>query len=522
MSQELKQELKQLQKDCNWLSIYEKFNPIVSIKDNSDIWNNDEILSIISYSSAKLSETSINLKWAFNTDDERNKFLSQQKKYRNDTIFLRERCIEIKPNNPAYYSNIAYSYYQFFRELTTPGGRRDGRPKEDANLAIEYIDKALNLDSGRIVDLYRKGQLLTEMLPKVLIYNKTTLNDRDKAKAANLEASKIIDEGIICFEKAISIYESYTLDNNSRTRYYKEYVKSLYDLSRAYTDLVDKDWDETIFVLKLNDKIGDNDSVTYIPKHLEFVNKAIDNIKKCIVFDNIPAKYQKNDRLLDIAKHTGQLEGVYKLYSLGKILFLKYWVLSGYGQKTNHEADENREMAIQYLFSALEFDWSHEKEKQDKSFIAERLARVYITKNDFDSAVTTLEQFTQNKKKLDYYVLYTLSIAYINKGQHSKAKQILDEALQNRGNKELWLGHFLIACSNLISGDIDSANNELDKATSIAEENGKHNIDSLLIAKSFVQYKKSDKTNAIKFLEEADKINPYRVSVKNYLNRWKK
>ena len=79
MSQELKQELKQLQKDCNWLSIYEKFNPIVSIKDNSEIWNNDEILSIISYSSAKLSETSINLKWTFNTDDERNKFLSQQK-----------------------------------------------------------------------------------------------------------------------------------------------------------------------------------------------------------------------------------------------------------------------------------------------------------------------------------------------------------------------------------------------------------------------------------------------------------
>jgi hypothetical protein len=272
----------------------------------------------------------------------------------------------------------------------------------------------------------------------------------------------------------------------------------------------------------LNDKISDNDSVTYIPKHIEFVNKAIEYMKKCILFDNIPAKSQKNERLLDIAKHTGQLEGVYKLYSLGKILFLKYWVLSGYGQKSNHEADENRELSIQYLSAALEFDWSHEKEKQDKSFIAERLARVYITKSDYDSAVVILEQFTQKKKKLDYYVLYTLSIAYINKGEHIKAKQIIDDALQNRGNKELWLGHFLIACSNLITGDISSANNELDKASTIAEENGKHNIDSLLIARSFVHYKKADKTNAIKFLEEADKINPYRVSVKNYLDRWKK
>jgi Flp pilus assembly protein TadD len=517
----LKDELKQLQNDCNWIGIYDKMKPINALTSNQGVWNNDEVLNMISYATAKLSETSINLKWTFKTDEERRKFQSQQKKYRDETEFLRKRCIELKPNNPSYYSNLAYSHYQYVRELTAPGGRRDGKAKDEADKALYYLNKALELSPSRITDLYRKGQLLTEMLPRLLIFNKAILGDKEKTKEANLEASKLIDEGIQSFEKAISIYENFPNKHGNKKRYYKEYVKALYDLARAYGDMIDKDWDEALFVLKLNENIADDDKVTYIPKHLECVNAAIKNLKKCILNDNIPAMTYKKERLVEVAQHTGQLEGVFKLYSLGKMMFLKYWILSGYGQRTNDEADKYRETATEYLRTALEFSWSKEKEKQDKSFIAERLARVYITKKDYKAAITLLEKFTNTKKRPDYYVLYTLSIAYINNGDHSKARKILDEALQNRGNKEMWLGHFLMACSNLISGDYETATEELDKATSIAEENGKKNIDSLLIARSFVHYKESDKKNAVKFLEEADKLNPYRVSVKNYLNRWR-
>lgn len=514
-------ELKDLQKNSDWLGIYEKVKPISALKTNSVVWDNDEILSVISFATAKLSEVTINLNWTFKNEDDKKQFLIQQKSYRKDTNILRQRCIELKPNFASYYSNIAYSHYQYVRELTVPGGRRDGNPKEEAEHALKFLDKALELEPSRINDLYRKGQLLAEMLPKVLIYNKATLSDKDKAKLASAEAKLIIDKGIESFEKAVSIYESYPIDNKNRKRYYKEYVKSLYDLSRAYTDMVDKDWDETVYALKLNENISVNDKITYIPKHLEFINKAISNIKKCIIADNIPAMSHNQKRLLEVAKHKGQFEGVYKLYSLGKIFFIKYWILSGYGQRTNEEADNCRELSIEYLNAALVFDWSNEKEKQDKAFIAERIARVLISKKDYEGSINILETFFNRKKRPDYYVFYTMSLAYIKKGDYSRAQNLLNEAISNKGNKEVWLGHFLLACSKLSDGKYDEASKDIEKATQIAEQSGKYNLDSLLIAKSFIHYKEKDKYNAVKYLEEANKINPYRASITTYIDRWK-
>lgn len=518
----IKDDIKRLQSNNDWIGIYNKVKPIEELKKDESKWNDDDLLNMISYATAKLSETSINLKWSFQDENEKRKFLDQQKQYRQYTNTLRQRCIDLKPNNASYYSNLAYSHYQYFRELTMPGGRRDGKPREEADKALLNFDKALEINGSRINDLQRKGLMLTEMLPKVLIYNRTSMEDKEKAKEANLEAKEKIEEGIKTFEKAVATYETYSPENQNRQRYYKNYVKTLYELSRAYADLIGKDWDETVFALKLNENISPTDIVKYIPKDLEIVEKSIINLRKCIINDNIPAVTNKKERLIDVAKHNGQFDGVYKLYNLGKILFLKYWILSGYGQRTNENADSCREMAIEYLKEALEFKWSQEKEKQDKSFIAERLARVYITKKEFDNSIQVLEKFFNQRKKPDYYVFYTLSIAYINKGEHDKAKRILNEAIENRGNKELWLGHFLMACSDLIIGNYDMADQGLEKAQEIAERNGKYNIDSLLIARSFISYKEHDKGNAIKFLEEADKLNPYRTSVKNYLERWKK
>ena len=54
------------------------------------------------------------------------KFIAEKRKLRKLTIKLRNRCIELEPENASFYSNIAYSFYQSVTELNTPGGRRDG------------------------------------------------------------------------------------------------------------------------------------------------------------------------------------------------------------------------------------------------------------------------------------------------------------------------------------------------------------------------------------------------------------
>ncbi len=108
-------------KNSDWLSIYNLFKPIEDISKNSDVWNDADLLSSISFATAKLSEVYINLKHTFNNDHEKSKFLAQQKKYRQVTESLRKRCIELNPENSTYYSNLGYTNYQYSRELTQIG-----------------------------------------------------------------------------------------------------------------------------------------------------------------------------------------------------------------------------------------------------------------------------------------------------------------------------------------------------------------------------------------------------------------
>lgn len=504
-------------KQSDWLSIYNLFDPFVDISKNQIIWNDADLLSNISFATAKLSEVYINLKHTFNKDDDKFKFLAQQKKYRQFTELLRKRCIELNPTNPTYYSNLGYTHYQYSRELTQIGGRRDGKPLDEIDNAIKYLDKALEINPFRLNDLYRKGMMLTELYPKLSLFSRTR-PEAEKYK----EVNEKIQEGIDAFELVIKYYQAIpSEDVYNKKKYRKEYIKSCYDVARAYSDLVSNNWDEVIYLLSLDHNINENDEVKYIPKDLENIEKAIKHLESCGINDNNDFINNpiENFNLLEVAAYNGSVEGVYKLYCIAKYYFTKFWILSGYGQRPNDKSNEFRDKAELFYKKALEFNWSKEKERADKSFIAERLCRLYISKKQFEEAAKIIRPFIKNRT--DYYVRYSYASALMLNGKYDDAKFQIKLAQENiQSNKEMWLGHFINACSDLRSNDLDSSKSNLQKAVNQAKTDGKFNIDSLLIAQGFISIKENNKTDASKFLEQALDLNPYRVSIQKRVPNW--
>ncbi len=504
-------------KNSDWLSIYNLFKPIEDISKKDDVWNDADLLSSISFATAKLSEVYINLKHTFNNDQDKFKFLAQQKKYRQITESLRKRCIELNPENSSYYSNLGYTHYQYSRELTQIGGRRDGKPLEEIESAIKYLDKALELNPTRLNDLYRKGMMLTELYPKLSLFSRNR-PEADKYKEVNIK----IQEGIDAFELVIKHYDEMpSEDVYNRKRYRKEYIKSCYDVARAYSDLVSNNWDEVVYLLSLDHNINENDKVQYIPKDLENIEMAIKNISNCSINDNYEFLNNpvENFNLEDLASYNGNVEGVFKLYCLGKYNFTKFWILSGYGQRPNEKANEFRDLAERFYKKALDFTWSKEKERSDKSFIAERLCRLYISRKEYGQAIKIISPFI--RKRTDYYIRYSYATALMLNGHFNDAKYQIKLAQENiQSNREMWLGHFISACSDLRNNNLESSKANLKKALDQAKNDGKTNIDSLLIAQGFISLKENDRPKAFKFLEEALDINPYRVSIQKRVPNW--
>jgi len=131
-----------LEEQNNWQDIYNLLRQFLPI-ENHFIWNDAELLNKFSFATAKLSECTENLKKKFQDKSERKKFIKEKRYFRELTIKLRKRIIELEPNNAAYYSNLAYTYYQSVNELTKPNSRKDGNIIEDTENAIKYIDLAL-------------------------------------------------------------------------------------------------------------------------------------------------------------------------------------------------------------------------------------------------------------------------------------------------------------------------------------------------------------------------------------------
>ena len=436
----LMRRVKELKKRNDWFEIAKLFEPLETIQEKKQIWDNRILLDNASFATAKLSEVYQKLKAVCKTDDDVKKYLNEKRRYREATIKIRKRCIELDDKNPGYYSNLGYTFYQGCNELTLPGGRRDGKLQETANNAVEYLNKALEIDPHRIPDSYRKGQVLASILPL------TKLHKQGKAPEEGdvMNYRQLLKEGIKSFQNAVKSYELIPLvDEKQLIRYRKEYIRSLYDISRAYSDLVLRKWKHEDFLDDGTGKSDDDDAYAkFYVYDMENANKAIEYIEKCILADNEAVKNYSTPPEGHIAgEHNGILEGVYKLYQAGKSYFQKALVLNTQGE--SDEAKEAMMMGEKYLRKAISFDWTKEKLRMSKGFIFERLARLYLTGGKTEQAKKTLERTVSGRA--DYYIRYTYALAaYLLKEYDAARKQLLEAIKEPKFNKELPLGYLML------------------------------------------------------------------------------
>ncbi|MEG4282354.1 hypothetical protein QUB68_04440 [Microcoleus sp. A006_D1] len=484
----MKDEINAFKNRNDWEGVHNKFSPIENLSQHP-IWTDATILSEIGFACGKLAQVSV--EDIPRKEPEKTAFLNSKNKFRRESEMLRQRCVELMPNNPTYLANLAYLHYQNAMELKTPRNRRDGNLRKEAESAITYYDMAISIAPNRIKDHYRKGYLLAEVLPN------TYWKDR------NLEVAKQKRlEGIESFKKALQFWES--LDptspeqNRERSRCRNEYIKSLYSIGSAYYEMIVNKWDTAVFALKLSHNVCREDDVTYFPKDLENANYAWHYFYKCWELDR-PEGESATTAI------NGVCEGVDKLYSLGKTAFVQYWILSGYGQLDKPEAIRYRELAEQYLVESLTFPRSPKKQRQKKDYIAERLARLYISKAEYTKAIEVIEKY--RARRLDSYLIHTLSLALILLKRVDEAQIQLQEAVNDRGNVDIKTSILLIGCCFLVAGNFEQAYQVFQKQRQETEK------DIFLIGEGFAAAKLNRTEDAIEYLRQANAKNPWRISV---------
>ncbi len=459
----LLQQIKSLSRKNNWLEICKLFEPLESLSEKPVFWNNHNLLNALSFATAKLSEVYINLKREFKSDSDIKKYLKIKKRYRKITINIRKRCIELNPDNPGYYSNLAYSYYQFCLELATRGGRRDGSIREDAKKSLEFINKALELEPNRITDLYRKGVLLTNILPPVLLFGKNNYSDKNTI----IEVKNLISDGIKAFQKVEEVYEIIpVIDEKRLIRYKKEYIKSLYNIAAAYYQLISHKWDYKQLIEQQIDRLNNDFE---IENNIKFINSSIEYINKCCAKDlNNTFEINKNPAIYAGADYDGFVEGVFKLYSMGKY-YLKKYLLNSKNLNSPSEIQDSIYYAEKCFKRALSYPFPFEKRKLSKAFIAEKLARIYIIKKNYNLAIQTLSNFC--KHKTDYYVRYTLALAYFLNKDYTKAKEQVEQSISFPDtNKDILTAYYFLYHIESKLGNHSRSNEYLEKFRKITEE----------------------------------------------------
>ena len=403
--------ISQLEQQNNWQEIYNlllQFQPI----ENHSIWKDAELLNKFSFATAKLSECTENIKKKFPDKSERKKFINEKKFFRELTIKLRKRSIEIDPTNATYYSNLAYTYYQSVNELTTPSSRRDGNILEDASNAIKYLDLALKYNPNRLTDLYRKAIILSDIFGTHSFYNNFS-EEQIQEKFNTLTNS--ISQSILIFQKIENIYESIT-NEEQKNKSKKIYIKTLYNLAQKFLTLAKTNINLYSLIFINKEKILDQQKETETITLLHLAKKYID---KCIKEDYNKKKIET--AIEELVNCNNFTIAVYKSYLKG-IINLHLFAIT---KKSEYETD-----AKKYLYLANEINFPKEMQNQNKIFILEKLALLSLIKNNYEQPIKLLEPIYKRKYNFPAYAAYTLAISYQQKNETEKAKEIIDKYLE--------------------------------------------------------------------------------------------
>lgn len=507
----IKEKIKNLKQKYDWEGIYKLVEPFENLPNQPELWNDAEVLSELGFACSKLSELS-KIELDMLRDEQKKKQILEQKAYfRRHCQKLFNRCIELHPNNPSYSSSLAYFHYKNTQELTQRSGRRDGNVLEEAKLAIQLFDKALAINPSRINDLYRKGFLLTQTIPNQMLFGKQKESTNEDRRAL-AEQSRL--KGIECFESVIKIWEDLR-NEETKKRYRKEYIKSIYYTGQTYYDLMYNVWDEAVYLYRLKSNQPPSDG--HNPQDLERANKAWDYFYKCWQVDRSSNKVLSEQNLKDTPL-AGIEEGVHRLYWLGKAAFAQYWVISRYGLYDDPKAVPFRERAIKFLQAALDLPYSHDAQNQRKDYIVELMARVLISQDQPQQAVKLIENKFKNVR--DVYIQHTYALALILTGNYSKAHQLLEEAANNKYNPDTYTTALLMGCNYLYQGNLAQAKTAFTRGQKIAEQQGKVRIEHLLIGLALVAHQSTDTNRADELFYQASLLNPS-LPIKGIPERWK-
>lgn len=408
----LEDKLSLLEQNNDWISItkiLDKFQPL----EKSQIWNNSNLLNRFSFATAKLAECSNNLKIKFPDKLKRKEYLEERKKFRELTIKLRKRCIELENDNPSFYSNLAYTYYQSATELTTPGGRRDGNLKNEANHALYYLDKAIELNDNRITDLYRKANLLSDILTNNILFAPET--DKKIQEKYN-QAYNFRQMSIQTFETLLIKYEDIT-DENQKKRYFKYYIKTLYKLALLNFQFGKTNINPLNLLYNNNPLFKSTDENS--EQKLIYLNNAINYLEKCILLDS--GKTEQN--LIDASTSNNFITGVYKAYLMGKIYLYKFLL-------TKDLSDEKT--AKEFMLKAHETEFPKKLKNQNKIFVLEKLAILYLIEEQPKTAIHLLEGAYKRSKNFPDYAALTLAISYLLNNQKNEALEIIEQYIHDK------------------------------------------------------------------------------------------
>lgn len=405
-------EIYQLEQKNDWQAIYNLMLDNFPLEAKS-IWDNSDLLNRFAFATSKLSECTENLKRKFPDNNKRKKFISEKRHFRDLTIKLRNRIIELKPDYAPYYSNLAYSYYLSLNELTTRGGRRDGDINSEAEKALIYLDKAVQLDKNRIVDFYRKAMILSEILANNMAFS---ANDELPMTEKLNRYFNYLSSGVNEFLNVIKIYENFS-NEVDRKRFKKNYVKSLYHIAQLNLKLSKVSANYFYFISKINGKNPFRDNKF----SNNFLMNSISNIDKCIRNDYNKKREEKE--LIELVDCNNFICGVFKAYLKGVIS------LSCFIQTEDNKFKKEAEM---FLDKALELNFPPEMQNQNKLFILEKKAQLAMVNQQYSAAIKTLEIPYNKKPNFPSYAAFTLAIAYLLDNDNEKAKEICNRYL----NKE--------------------------------------------------------------------------------------
>lgn len=426
----------------NWKGLCDMYEPLETIREKEEIWANESELYDLAFACSKLGEPQNGL--------ERDRcHLQKIKRYRDFSIDFYKRCHEIKPTNFRYASAVGYRHYQNISELTKPKGRRDGKVSDELSDAIEWLDRALEVNPNSIKDNYRKGRLILER--QIDTYKKS---QKDWTRETYLEISKIEELGIRCLEKVIEDYEKLTIEK--QINYYRgEYVKALYFLGCFYIEQPRNIWNDYVCFKMLGkefDQSISGDDINYIGKAKDYFIKCFQAETNLSLEDDLDFNL-----LVNCVKEWSQ-SPMDKMYRLGHVYLEMFFAMNLLKHKDAAKTKMFGSKCEKYLISARQIGDELKRKRisgRNTWFINEKLAHYYIISDDYEAAMRLLEGSRDSYIKNTYAVACMLSAA---PERFNKAELALISAADDNYSKVRDFSYTLLAYLYTLSDNKEKMN----------------------------------------------------------------